>query len=77
METEDIVGSKPMSLKWNKPPDHPDYKLYTKDINPGKWQSTRHVDPLNPSYEIRTTSGRKVMKIGDVEDSHPKTKISP
>lgn len=41
----------------------PDYKLYTKDINPDKWKTKRVVDPLKPEYEFPTRSGR-LMRIG-------------
>jgi len=41
----------------------PDYKLYTKDINPDKWQTKRMVDPLKPEYDVSTKSGR-MMRIG-------------
>ena len=51
--------------------------MYTKDINPEKWQSKRVVDPLNPIYEIPSKSGRRLMKIGYVEQSIPKLLVSP
>ncbi len=69
----DIEGTQPMKLKGNhmhEVPPRPDYKLFTKDINPGKWVSKRNVDPLNPSYEMKSGSGR-VMSIGAIERSSP------
>lgn len=76
MEIQDIPGAQPVQMKYAKEPNHPDYKLYTKDINPDKWVSHKNVDPLNPQYQMKTKSGR-MMIIGEVEDSHPKSKISP
>lgn len=35
--TDDIEGAKPSNMKQNKPRTGPDYKFYTKDINPDKW----------------------------------------
>ena len=54
----------------------PDYKLYTKDINPDKWQTKRMVDPLKPEYDVSTKSGR-MMRIGQIEKNTPKITISP
>jgi phosphoglycerol transferase MdoB-like AlkP superfamily enzyme len=63
IDPTDIDGAKPSQLKQNKPHTGPDYKLYTKDINPDKWTSKRVVDPLKPEYEVPTKSGR-MMRIG-------------
>lgn len=75
-DVSDIVGAQPSQLKQSKPSSGPDYKLYTKDINPDKWQSKRIVDPLNPIYDMPSKSGRMV-RIGYVDQSQPKSLISP
>jgi hypothetical protein len=77
MNIPDIDGAKPGHLKQNMPHGGPDYKLYTKDINPDKWQSKRVVNPLQPEYEVASISGRKPMKIGYIEKSEPRPNISP
>jgi hypothetical protein len=46
IEVNDIEGAQPLKYKQNKPMGGPDYILYTKDINPDKWQSKRNVNPL-------------------------------
>jgi hypothetical protein len=76
-EVSDIVGAQPSQLKQSKPMNGPDYKLYTKDINPEKWQSKRVVDPLNPIYELPSKSGRRMVRIGHVEQSVPRPHVSP
>ncbi|CDW91218.1 UNKNOWN [Stylonychia lemnae] len=76
INSNDIAGAQPAQLKQNKPMTGPDYKLYTKDINPDKWQTKRMVDPLKPEYDVPTKSGR-LMRIGQIEKSAPKVTISP
>lgn len=76
IDTSDIRGAQPAQLKHSKPMTGPDYKLYTKDINPDKWKTKRVVDPLKPEYEMSTKSGR-MMRVGQIEGSQPKIHISP
>lgn len=76
LEVSDISGAQPLQYKQNKPQTGPDYILYTKDINPDKWQTKRVVNPLQPEYEFPTKSGRMV-RLGNIERNRPKQNISP
>lgn len=77
LDTKDINGEKPAWHSKSQISRGPDYKLYTKDINPEKWRTKRVVNPLEPEYFISTKSGRSMTKIGQIEKSHPKNNVSP
>jgi len=55
-------------------PPRPDYKLYTKDINPDKWHTKRHTNPLSPEYKVADDSFGPVDRSRSLQRIPPKTR---
>ncbi|CAE7221290.1 unnamed protein product [Symbiodinium sp. KB8] len=77
LSTRDIEGAAP-ALQHRTLGNKPDLSLTTDDIDGAharkrNFQSRRHVDPLNPSYEWDTPPRflRDSMKVDDIEGAKP------
>jgi hypothetical protein len=46
-------------------------KLMRDSVLGRKKGLTKHSDPLDPSYSMKSLSGRRMISIGDIERSKP------
>ena len=73
---QDIKGAQPKS--------HYKYEIYNKneellkdDVIGRKKHFQKDTNPVDPTYVMRTVSGRHLMQIGEVDKSKPKVLIQP
>ena len=74
MQTRDVDGGGPRTIKYQKGYKKPNLNLNTRDIvgaSSQAWISAKNVNPLDPQYEMSTKSGRRMI-VGQVDGSKPK-----
>jgi hypothetical protein len=76
ISVQDIKGAQPKS--------HYKYEIYNKneellkdDVIGRKKHYQKDTNPVDPTYVMRTVSGRHLMQIGEVDKSKPKVLIQP